>query len=78
MPGAHAELRICIDAVAAARRPASCRLDRFSNMVDISSTMKEEQPASLNDRIAARVRDLRAARGLSLDALAAHAASAAR
>lgn len=34
--------------------------------------MKEEQPTSLNDRIAQRVRDLRAARGLSLDALAAH------
>lgn len=34
--------------------------------------MKEQQPASLNDRIAQRVRDLRAARGLSLDALAMH------
>ena len=34
--------------------------------------MKEAQPAALNDRIARRVRDLRAARGLSLDALAAH------
>lgn len=42
-------------------------------MMDISSAMKEEQqPAALNDRIARRVRDLRAARGLSLDALAAH------
>ncbi|MDM0057974.1 helix-turn-helix domain-containing protein [Variovorax fucosicus] len=41
-------------------------------MMDISSTMKEEKPPNLNDRIAQRVRDLRAARGLSLDALAAH------
>ncbi|TWD88452.1 XRE family transcriptional regulator [Variovorax beijingensis] len=32
----------------------------------------ENQPSSLNDRIAQRVRDLRADRGLSLDALAAH------
>ena len=32
----------------------------------------EEAPSSLNDRIAQRVRDLRAARGLSLDALATH------
>ena len=31
-----------------------------------------ESPPSLNDRIAQRVRDLRAARGLSLDALATH------
>ncbi|MGJ7612449.1 MULTISPECIES: helix-turn-helix domain-containing protein [unclassified Variovorax] len=31
-----------------------------------------ETPPSLNDRIAQRVRDLRAARGLSLDALATH------
>ena len=48
-------------------------------MVDISSNMKEikesaetEAPPGLNDRIAQRVRDLRAARGLSLDALATH------
>lgn len=35
--------------------------------------MKEIEPSpSLNDRIAQRVRDLRAARGLSLDALATH------
>lgn len=34
--------------------------------------MKEQVPARLNDRIAQRVRDLRAARGLSLDALATH------
>lgn len=34
--------------------------------------MKEQTSASLNDRIAQRVRDLRAARGLSLDALATH------
>jgi transcriptional regulator with XRE-family HTH domain len=43
--------------------------------MDISSNMKEiDAPpsASLNDRIAQRVRDLRAARGLSLDALATH------
>jgi len=41
-------------------------------MVDISSTMQDDTPASLNDRIARRVQDLRAARGLSLDALATH------
>ena len=41
--------------------------------MDIISTMKEQpQPTKLNDRIAQRVRDLRAASGLSLDALAAH------
>jgi len=34
--------------------------------------MKEHANAGLNDRIAQRVRDLRAARGLSLDALASH------
>ena len=34
--------------------------------------MIQETPSSVNDRIAARVRELRAARGLSLDALAAH------
>lgn len=34
--------------------------------------MKDKPATSLNDRIAQRVRDLRAARGLSLDALAAH------
>ena len=38
--------------------------------MDSASTMKEE-PSDLNQRIAARVRELRAARGLSLDALAA-------
>ncbi|MEJ1171414.1 helix-turn-helix domain-containing protein [Variovorax sp. CCNWLW235] len=32
----------------------------------------ESQPSSLNERIAQRVRDLRAGRGLSLDALAVH------
>ncbi|MCR8958862.1 XRE family transcriptional regulator [Variovorax sp. S2] len=32
----------------------------------------ENQPSSLNERIAQRVRDLRAGRGLSLDALAVH------
>jgi transcriptional regulator with XRE-family HTH domain len=34
--------------------------------------MEESAPDSLNDRIAQRVRDLRAASGLSLDALATH------
>lgn len=34
--------------------------------------MKEQQSSSLNERIAQRVRDLRTARGLSLDALATH------
>ena len=34
--------------------------------------MKDDTPDSLNDRIAKRVQDLRAARGLSLDALATH------
>ncbi|MEJ7687357.1 MAG: XRE family transcriptional regulator [Variovorax sp.] len=34
--------------------------------------MKEQQSASVSDRIAHRVRDLRAQRGLSLDALASH------
>ena len=41
-------------------------------MMDNDSIMKDDHPASLNDRIAQRVRDLRAARGLSLDALATH------
>src|SRR3982751_4421108 len=46
--------------------------------MDISSNMTESTPAptttatTLNDRIAQRVRDLRASRGLSLDALATH------
>lgn len=39
-------------------------------MLDIGSNMQELM--SLNDRIAQRVRDLRADRGLSLDALATH------
>lgn len=39
-------------------------------MVETLSIMKEDTPAPLNDRIAQRVRDLRAVRGLSLDALA--------
>lgn len=46
-------------------------LDRFSNILETSSMMKEE-PCGLDARIAERVRQLRAARGLSLDALAAH------
>jgi transcriptional regulator with XRE-family HTH domain len=41
-------------------------------MVETRSTMTETVTESLNDRIAQRVRDLRAARGLSLDALATH------
>jgi transcriptional regulator with XRE-family HTH domain len=41
-------------------------------MLETASSMKEAQSASLNDRIAQRVRDLRAARGLSLDTLAEH------
>jgi transcriptional regulator with XRE-family HTH domain len=41
-------------------------------MLDIVSSMKEQQSDSLNDRIAQRVRDLRATRALSLDALATH------
>lgn len=41
-------------------------------MMDIESIMKEPQPDDLHACIARRVRDLRAARGLSLDALAAH------
>ena len=41
-------------------------------MVENDSIMKEQKSASLNDRIAQRVRDLRAARSLSLDALATH------
>ena len=40
-------------------------------MVDIISTMKEWAAASVNERIADRVRELRAERGLPLDALAA-------
>ncbi|KAF1070919.1 MAG: HTH-type transcriptional regulator SutR [Variovorax sp.] len=40
-------------------------------MLDNKSNMKEEALAPLNDRIARRVRELRAARGLSLEALAA-------
>lgn len=44
-------------------------------MLDIQSNMKEDSSPSspsLNDRIAQRVRDLRASCGLSLDALAEH------
>lgn len=41
-------------------------------MMDTYSIMKERQSTSLDARIAQRVRDLRAARGLSLDALATH------
>ena len=42
-----------------------------SIMENMSSEIESTEP-SLNDRIAQRVRDLRAARGLSLEALAAH------
>ena len=41
-------------------------------MLEIGSNMKETDPDDLHARIARRVRELRAARGLSLDALAAH------
>jgi transcriptional regulator with XRE-family HTH domain len=41
-------------------------------MVENESILKDSTPPSLNDRIARRVRELRAARGLSLDALATH------
>lgn len=44
-------------------------LDALSSMLDITSSM-EDTLSDLNHRIAGRVRDLRAARGLSLDALA--------
>jgi transcriptional regulator with XRE-family HTH domain len=47
-------------------------LDAKSNILDTLSNMTEITAPSLNDRIAQRVRDLRAARGLSLDALATH------
>ena len=50
-------------------RPSHQRLDVVSNMVDIESIIKEAT-SDLNQRIAERVRELRAARGLSLDALA--------
>ncbi|MGJ7497734.1 helix-turn-helix domain-containing protein [Variovorax sp. RT4R15] len=41
-------------------------------MMETDSIMKEKEAPDLNNRIAQRVRDLRAARGLSLDVLAAH------
>jgi len=44
-------------------------LDRKSNIMEYVSNMKE-QGSDLNQRLAGRVRDLRAALGLSLDALA--------
>jgi transcriptional regulator with XRE-family HTH domain len=40
--------------------------------MDIQSIMQDEQAPNVHDRIAQRVRDLRAARGLTLDALAKH------
>src|SRR4051794_7851730 len=45
-------------------------LDRLSTIPENVSTMEETHP-DLNERIAERVRELRAARALSLDALAA-------
>ena len=47
------------------------RVDACSIMLDDSSIIQDRVP-TLTDRIARRVRDLRAARGLSLDALATH------
>jgi transcriptional regulator with XRE-family HTH domain len=41
-------------------------------MLDTPSNMAESIESSLNERIAARARELRAARGLSLEALAQH------
>ncbi len=53
------------------RRPASATsLDLSSNIMDTTSILKEDASNLLSARIACRVRDLRAARGLSLDALA--------
>jgi transcriptional regulator with XRE-family HTH domain len=46
-------------------------VDVYSNILDDASIMKEPAAADLNQRIAQRVRDLRAARGLSLEAVAA-------
>jgi transcriptional regulator with XRE-family HTH domain len=54
---------------AAARAFAEAELDQNSIIVDILSTMKESK-SDLNHRIAERVRGLRTAQGLSLDALA--------
>jgi transcriptional regulator with XRE-family HTH domain len=51
---------------------ASPVIDSVFLLLDISSNMEESTPATLNDRIAQRVRDLRASRALSLDALATH------
>lgn len=50
-------------------RSADERLDTESNKMDVVSTMKETA-SELNQRIAQRVRELRAAKSLSLDALA--------
>ena len=41
------------------------RLDAESKILEPESSMKEAAPADLNQRIAQRVRSLRAARGLS-------------
>jgi transcriptional regulator with XRE-family HTH domain len=47
-------------------------LTESSSMLDDQSIMTDDTERSLNDRIARRVRELRAARGLSLDALATY------
>jgi len=49
---------------------AEVALDCLSNMMEYSSTMGDDGGRDLNDRIARRVREVRAARGLSLEALA--------
>lgn len=51
------------------RRELSEGLDTYSNIMDIMSTLKELK-SNLNERIAERVRQLRAEQGFSLDALA--------
>ena len=45
-------------------------LTTASIILDHSSIMREPAPRGINQRIAARVRDLRGASGLSLEALA--------
>ena len=49
---------------------AHLALDSVSSMLEYVSSMTDAAATSLNARIADRVRELRAARGLSLDALA--------
>lgn len=50
--------------------PVPAGLTKASNMLDDASTMKESPATTLDQRIASRVRELRAAQGLSLEALA--------